>query len=142
MRSFRLEPVWLDYYRLLLYGRSVRRNPALAARATEVIRARRSKIILPDDGKPHAHTSDLRRWRLPVEARFAPGQVRLFWGLEDPVFSRAQTLSFARRLGPAPVTAYPGHGHLLFASHLPVFDDIRAFFEGMASDEGGGVTLT
>ena len=130
VRSVRLEPVWLDYYRLLLFGERVLEDADLAAQAADIIAARRDRIVLPANGLPRAHTSDLRRWRADAGCRFAPGQVRLWRGGDDPVFSRAQVDGLARRIGAGPVVDCPGHGHLLFATLPSVFDDVLRFFEG------------
>lgn len=128
-RSLRRAAVWHEYYRVMLFGRAVNRDAVLDKRAREIIAARREKIVIPDAGLRRAHTADLRHWMLPPGAAFLPGRVRFFWGAEDPVFSRAQIIAFAAKLGTAPITSYPGQGHLLFASHPLVFADIFDFFE-------------
>lgn len=140
-RSVNLNTVWYAYYQQLLFGREVLRQPELKMQAEQMIAARRANIVLPDGGKPRAHTDDLRHWRLPPDATFKPDQVRFFWGMADPVFSQRQTLGFARQVG-ATVTGYPGHGHLLFASHSPVFEDVFAFFENQPAQQNDGIDLT
>jgi pimeloyl-ACP methyl ester carboxylesterase len=139
--SLRRNDIWLEYYKVLLYGRSVWRDPDVSARADAVIDAYRDRIVMPDDGLPRAHTDDLRHWHLPKRAVFPPDRVRVFIGMDDPVFSQAQTLSFADRIGGPRVLGYPGHGHMLFLSHKRVFDDIYAFFEGEANHGRDVVTL-
>ncbi|MGA9252744.1 MAG: alpha/beta hydrolase [Roseobacter sp.] len=136
-RSLRLRSVWPEYYQVLLFGRAVWDSDELRARARTIIEARRDKIVLPQGGKPRAHTRDLRRWRLPENLQLAVGQVKFFWGAEDPVFSYRQQSEFSEKVGCAPVKAYPKQGHLLFASHPEVFEDIYAFFEGIPEKTTG-----
>lgn len=128
-RSLYLRSVWMEYYCVLLFGRSVLADDKLRVRAEAIIEARQDKIVLPNAGKPHAHTSDLRRWRLPANLKFAPEQVKFFWGAEDPVFSYAQQFQLAEKVGQAPIKVYPQQGHLLFATCPQAFADIFAFFE-------------
>lgn len=128
-RSVRLAPVWFSYYRVLLFGRAARHDTDLAVRADSIIEARRDKIVLPTAPLRRAHTRALRRWRIPANLKFLPDQVCLFWGTEDCVFHEDQIKRFAQQIGGVPVTAYPAQGHLLFASHPVVFDDVYDFFE-------------
>ena len=141
VKSVRLRAVWLEYYRLLLFGTPVLEDRALSAQAEQIITARADRIVWPDGGKPRAHMADLRRWRLPKEIAFPKGRGRFFHGLEDPVFSPRQVINFAQQIGGVKVSGYPGQGHLMFATHVPVFDDIFEFFEGRPTIKGGGVTL-
>lgn len=141
IKSMRLRAVWLEYYKLLLFGTPVLSDASRSARAAQIIKARADRIVWPEGGLPKAHMADLRRWRLAKDTVFEQGQIRFFHGLEDPVFSPQQVAQFARQIGGVPVTGYPGQGHLMFASHLPVFDDIFDFFEGRAPVKDGGVAL-
>ena len=136
-RSLRLQSVWYEYYRALLFGRAVSGDAKLTAQSRAIIDTRRDKIVLPEGGKPRAHMRDLRRWRLPDTLKFAPGQVKFFWGTEDTVFSHAQQLELAAKVGGASVQSYPGHGHLLFATCPDVFDDIYDFFEAKSEKTAG-----
>ncbi len=118
--------IWLEYYKTLLFGRHGRGSP----QAVALIKERLDRIVMPEGDLPRAHTDDLRRWRLPDARRLPPApKVRLFVGLEDPVFSLDQSRAMAARLGGAAVTGYAGQGHLLFLTEPGVFDDILAFFE-------------
>ncbi|MFK7744284.1 MAG: alpha/beta fold hydrolase [Roseobacter sp.] len=137
VRSMRRDKIWLEYYRVLLFGPDVLTNADLAAQADAMIAAHRSDIVLPDGGKPRAHTHDLSRWRLPQNLELPKGALRFFVGSKDPVFSPTQTRAFARKLGNAPITSYPGQGHLLFLSHKPAFDDILDHFEGRVPHRDG-----
>ncbi|WP_259650562.1 alpha/beta fold hydrolase [Roseobacter sp. OBYS 0001] len=141
VRSGRLRKVWLEYYRLLLFGTPVLSDQTLSIRAAQIIDGRADRIVFPEGGMPKAHMADLRRWRLPKDTAFEKGQIRFFQGLEDPVFSPQQVTHFARQIGGVPVTGYADQGHLMFASHLPVFDDIFDFFEGRPPRKGGGIAL-
>lgn len=138
-RSLRVEPVWLCYYEILLFGRSVREDPVLTARAQAIIEARRARIVFPNRGKPRAHVRDLRRWMWKGRSPVAQGCLRIFTGDRDPVFSGAQTGQFAAQLGAVPLRRYPGQGHLLFLSYPQVFADVLAFFEEEAGATGGGI---
>jgi pimeloyl-ACP methyl ester carboxylesterase len=140
-RSVDRRAIWLEYYKVLLFGRAVLGDPALDARANEVIAARRDRIVFPDEGKPRAHTRDLRRWSVPAAAAGVGRHVRLFWGMADPVFSLAQQRGLARSIGAAGLMGYPGQGHLLFASHPAVFEDIFAHFEGATPEDSAGIEL-
>ncbi|WP_375229744.1 alpha/beta fold hydrolase [Roseobacter sp. S98] len=134
-RSVDVRRVWLEYYRTLLFGRADRENPA----ATRYIDDRLDEIVMPDEGKPRAHTDDLRRWTLPDPTGFdAAANSHLFVGLEDPVFSLAQTQALAQKLGGVAITGYPGHGHLLFLTEPRVFDDVLDFFEDRPFRSGAG----
>ena len=133
--SMDLKAVWMEYYRVLLFGRAVLNDKALAHRADALIARHRDRIVMPDGGKPRAHTDDLRLWRLPAGVQYGADQLRFFTGLADPVFSRRQTVEFAARCGAdVQVIGYPRQGHLLFLSCETIFDDIRAFFEGTAPE--------
>ena len=139
--SMDVQTIWMEYYRVLLFGRAVLHDKALAARADAVIAAHRPHIVMPDGGKPRAHTDSLRQWRLPKGAQFDRERLRFFVGLSDPVFSSRQTLDFAARCGGADVMGYPGQGHLLFLSCETIFDDIRGFFDGSPTDPASAAEL-
>ena len=136
-RSSRLRSVWFEYYQVLLFGRAVWRDHDLRARARAIIETRRDKIVLPQGGKPRAHTRDLRRWCWPHGLKLASDKVTFFRGAEDPVFSQSQQMQLAAKVGAASVKVYPQQGHLLFASCPEVFDDIYAFFEGKSETTTG-----
>lgn len=130
--SMDLRAIWMEYYRVLLFGRAVLHDAALAHKADTLIAAHRDRIVMPDGGKPRAHTDDLRYWRLPAGVQFTKDRLQFFAGLDDPVFTRRQTLDFAARCGDIDVIGYPRQGHLLFLSCETIFDDVRAFFEERA----------
>lgn len=128
-RSLAVKQVWLEYYRVLLFGRSVLRYADTARRSDEITSARVLNMVFPERAILRTHTQDLKRWKGPVDPLPNPRNVRFFTGSEDPVFSPAQTAEFAAKLGVTGISQYAGHGHLLFLSAAQVFDDIRAFFE-------------
>ena len=131
-RSVRPEDVWLEYYRILLFGRTVRQRPEAVQTSDVYVDLLEDVIELPEKEVPAAQSSDLRHWRLPEEIEIDPERVRFFVGREDPVFSTRQTLAFARKLGGPKVQAYPGQGHLLYETRPDVFDDILRWFEAPA----------
>lgn len=140
--SLRRRDVWLEYYRVLLFGRKVLSDSKLAARADALIASHLDRIVMPDGSLPRTHTDDLRQWRLPKGFNLPPERLHFFVGLDDPVFSQRQTLDFAQRLGGCEITGYPGHGHLLFLSNKRVFEDVLAFFEGEEITNPDSVVLS
>lgn len=136
-RSVRLRSFWFEYYQVLLFGRAVWRDDALRARAIAITKARRNEIVLPEGGKPRAHTRDLRRWVMLESIGSGAERVRFFWGAEDSVFSYRQQVRLAAKAGGAPIKVYPDQGHLLFASAPEVFEDIYDFFEGKPESAAG-----
>ncbi|WP_299966323.1 alpha/beta hydrolase [uncultured Roseobacter sp.] len=131
VRSVRRRTVWLEYYKTLLFGRRVRRDSALDARATALVAARMEEMVYPDRDLLAAHTEDLRRWRLPSGPRLAEDRLQFFVGAEDPVFSSPQTAALAARFGAPRRHSYAGQGHLLFLTAPRVFEDILAYFEAV-----------
>jgi pimeloyl-ACP methyl ester carboxylesterase len=129
VRSVRRRVVWREYFKVLLFGPAVLRDKALAARAEELMAGHLPRMVYPDRDLLAAHSDDLRRWRLPPRRRLQPDRLAFFAGAADPVFSLAQTEAFAQAFGAAPVTSYPGHGHLPFMTHPKVFEDIRAYLD-------------
>jgi pimeloyl-ACP methyl ester carboxylesterase len=128
VHSVRRRVVWREYFKVLLFGRAVLRDKTLAARAEALLATHLPRMVYPDRELLAAHSDDLRRWRLPPGRRLGSDRLTFFAGAADPVFSLAQTEAFARRFGAAPVTSYPGHGHLPFMTDPSVFQDIHAFF--------------
>ncbi|WP_300032491.1 alpha/beta hydrolase [uncultured Roseobacter sp.] len=120
--------VWLEYYKTLLFGRRVRGDAALDARASRITDARLDEMIYPEPALLAAHSDNLRKWRLANRPRLAADRLRFFIGGEDPVFSAAQTERFAAEFGAPEIVRYPGQGHLLFLTAPGAFDDILAFF--------------
>jgi pimeloyl-ACP methyl ester carboxylesterase len=129
VRSVRRRVVWREYFKVLLFGPAVLQDETLAARADALLGAHLPRMVYPDRDLLAAHSDDLRRWRLPPGRRLQPDRLAFFAGAADPVFSLAQTEAFAQAFGAAPVTSYPGHGHLPFITHPKVFEDIRAYFD-------------
>ena len=62
--SVRRRDVWLEYYRVLLYGRKITSDPVLRAKADALVADHLERIVMPDGSLPRTHTDDLRRWRL------------------------------------------------------------------------------
>lgn len=126
VRSLRVRPVWLEYYRTLLVGRA-----GLGPRAEEsraMVAARAPTMVYPKGGLLRAHARGLRRWRGPNVPLPSAGDVALFIGDADPVFATRQTMQFAASLGGVQVRRYPAEGHMLPLTHRAVFDDILTFF--------------
>lgn len=130
VRSARVRAVWLEYYRVLLFGREVLRHADTRDRSREIVAARAPRMVYPEGGLLRAHAQGLKRWTGPEAGLPAPGHVTLLIGSEDPVFSTAQTRAFAQRLGDVALQVFPGHGHMLFLTDQSVFDLARDILEG------------
>lgn len=129
VRSVRVRPVWLEYYRVLLFGRGVLRTPHTRQTSRAITTARAARMVYPEGGLLRAHASGLKRWRGPQRPLARPDQVTLLVGEADPVFSTAQTRAFANRLGDVALRLFPGHGHMVFLTDPSVFDVARGIFE-------------
>ena len=93
-------------------------------------RGRPKKIVVePSFNIFKAHTMALVGWQMPEGFTLPPEQVHLYAGTADTVFRPRQVRRFAKSIGGAPITFYPGLGHLLYVAEPRVFDDILAFFE-------------
>ena len=128
-RSLKLEAIWPEYYKTLLFGSAAHSDDALRARAKVLLAQEKDRIVLPDTEINRAQTRDLKSWTVPEGLALDPEAVRLFIGLNDPVFTTRQTRKLARKLGLTSVVGYRDNGHLLFISRPDVFDDVRAFLE-------------
>lgn len=135
-RSVRVRPVWLEYYRVLLFGRGVLRHADTRARSQEIVGARAPRMVYPEGGLLRAHAHGLKRWRGPRAPLPVPGHVTVLAGSEDPVFSTVQTHAFANALGDVDLRVFPGHGHMLFLTEPSVFDVARAVLEGAEERSG------
>lgn len=133
--DLRVRPVWFAYYRLLLFGRAIYGDSDLTAQAEALIERRRAKIVVPTGPLVHAHTRDLKRWRMSAAERAAGQGMHLYWGTADVIFDRAQIEAFASCFAGAQLTCYSGQGHLLFATCPEAFEDVLGFFE--AGGEAG-----
>ncbi len=122
VRSVRLRPVWLEYFQVLLFGREVLRHADTRETSRTITSARAARMVYPEGGLLQAHASGLRRWTGPRQRLSAPQTVTLLIGDADPVFSTAQTRSFAAALGGLGVEVFAGHGHMLFLTEPSVFD--------------------
>ncbi len=127
--SFKLDQLWPEYYKTLLFGRDGLRAPDRQAQAEKLLAQERDRLILPDKTLNRAHARDLRNWRIPDGLIVSPEKIRFFVGLSDPVFTTDQTKQLSSRLGGPTIIGYPKHGHILFVSRPEVYDDILAFFE-------------
>ncbi|MCP5072910.1 MAG: alpha/beta hydrolase [Rhodobacteraceae bacterium] len=123
------DEIWYEYYRILLFGRSTLDNPKLAEKSSTIVRQEKKRLVVPDSRISKAHTSALRSWQLPAAFDIPNVKIQFFVGLEDPVFSRRQTLAFARKVGASKISGYRDQGHLIFLTNPGVFKDVRAFFD-------------
>lgn len=132
-RAQSLDPldVWVEYWQILLRGREAPPLPAFRERVLETARIHRGDRDLgpPDPRLARSHARHLSRWELPGDLDLEHVRVRIYAGLEDPVFSTAQTLRFTKQLGETQIYGYPGEGHLLYLTQPDVFETARLFAE-------------
>lgn len=127
--SIDLTLVWIEYWHILLYGRDTEPDPAFREQVFEFAQEHRGdrRFGPPDSDLARAHSRALRAWEIPEDLDLSNVRLRIYAGLEDPVFSTAQTLRFARRLGVSEIYGYPGDGHLLYLTQPDVFDTAQRF---------------
>ncbi|MCR8826942.1 alpha/beta fold hydrolase [Pseudosulfitobacter koreensis] len=128
-RSVNSRKVWEDYFPVLLFGREGARSPERADDIARIAGREKKIVVEPSFNTFKAHTMALVGWQLPEDFSLPPGQVHFYAGSADTVFRPRQVRRFAQRVGGAPITFYPGLGHLLYVAEPRVFDDILAFFE-------------
>lgn len=132
-RAQSLDPlqVWIEYWQILLLGRDAQPIPKFRSRVIETARTHRGERELgpPETRLARSHARRLQSWELPEDLDLSHVRLRIYAGLEDPVFSTAQTLHFARKLGQTRIYGYPGEGHLLYLTQKDVFETARRFAE-------------
>lgn len=128
--------IWTEYWQILLYGRDARPPEPVREAILEGARDLRAERQFrpPLAGLARSHAARLRLWELPPDLDLSHAPVRIYVGAEDPVFSTAQTLAFARKLGLGEIYAYPGDGHLLYLTQTDVFITAQAFAEEVLAD--------
>ena len=136
-QSFDPLDVWVEYWQILLRGRNARPIPEFRERVIETARIHRGERDLgpPETRLARSHARYLSRWELPEDLNLEHVRLRIYVGLEDPVFSTAQTLRFARQLGEKQIYGYPGEGHLLYLTQTDVFETARLFAEDIFETE-------
>ncbi len=128
--SVRKAALWKRFWSGLLFGPEALDDPNMSDEIAARI-AEGEKIIVKLDYKVAiAHMLALPTWDLPDDLALDGISVAFFVGLNDPVFSTAQTTRFAHRVGDVTVYGYPGQGHLLFFTRPRVFSDMLDFAEG------------
>ncbi|WP_050928212.1 alpha/beta fold hydrolase [Aestuariivita boseongensis] len=130
-RAQSLDPlqVWIEYWQILLRGRNAPPLPGFRDRVIETAQTHRGERPLgpPETRLARSHGQALQNWELPPDLDLSHVRLRIYAGLEDPVFSTAQTLRFARALGQDRIYGFPGEGHLLYLSQPDVFETARRF---------------
>lgn len=120
--------VWLEYYRVLAYGRGSRRTQQVAAAADQLVAANEGRIEIPQDGLARRHWAAIRRWPGPEVEALEGVPVTFFHGAGDPVFPLPALRRFSVTLPDAKIIAYQDNGHLLFLSYPQVWQDVSAAF--------------
>lgn len=128
-RSLDRTLIWREYFEIMLHGRRRQVQAQKAAEIRDFMDANEEHIVAPSQDIVRAHTWDLRFWTLTDRPDLPEARTAIFVGLEDPMFSTAQTQRFAAKLGLTRIFGYPGEGHLLLITRPRIFDDIRRFFE-------------
>lgn len=127
--TFNKDRIWKQYYQVLLYGEAGLERPELKAVIKETTERELKNVKVPPNDLIANHTADLRFWRLREAEKLRDVEVRFFHGLEDPVFSTAQTQTLAEQLPNAEIAGYKGQGHILFLTAPRVFGDMLAWFD-------------
>lgn len=138
-RAKSLDPldVWIEYWQILLWGRNAPPIPEFRERVIETARIQRGERDLgpPETRLAQSHARTLRSWQLPENLDLDHVRLRIYVGLEDPVFSTNQTLRFAHQLGVKQIYGYPGEGHLLYLTQTDVFETAHRFAEEVFATE-------
>ena len=127
--SLQRQVVWRRFWSGLLYGPDALDDPAFVDRLDRDISEGDKIIVKLDPAIALSHTLGLPAFMLPRDLDLSGIPVAFFVGLNDPVFSTAQTSRFSHKVGEVTIYGYPEHGHLLFFTRRDVFADIRAFVE-------------
>ncbi|MEJ6397226.1 alpha/beta fold hydrolase [Yoonia sp. 208BN28-4] len=122
--------IWERFWAGLLYGPAAFDDPAFADRLERDIAEGEKIYVKLDPVLAISHVLALPNWELPDDLDLGDIPVAFFVGLNDRVFSTAQTLEFADQVGDVPVYGYPDQGHLLFFTRPDVYDDILRFAQG------------
>lgn len=130
--SLQRQVVWKRFWAGLLYGPDAFDDPAYDARLERDIAAGEDVIVNLDLPIALAHTLGLPGFELPDDLDLTGVNVAFFVGLNDRVFSTAQTRNFSRKIGGVTIYGYREQGHLLFFTRPDVFDDMLAFVENGA----------
>lgn len=125
--TFKLEKLWLEYWKLLLVGREDYASGARACYAETMLQRHLAGILLPTKALRKAHTQSIRKWRVPMGFCTHKHQIAVYFGNADPVFTAHQTRDLLVKLGTAREKAYPNQGHLVPLSEPDLFKDISAF---------------
>lgn len=128
--TLRKDEVWKRFWAGLLYGPEALDDPAFADRLARDIAAGEKIYVKLDPQIALSHTLSLPNWSLPADLDVRDVPVAFFVGLNDRVFSTAQTQGLARQVGEVPIYGYAEQGHLLFFTRPDVYRDILRFLEG------------
>lgn len=123
------QKVWKRFWAGLLYGTAALDDPAFEDRLSRDIAAGEKIIVKLDPAVAAAHALGLPAFEMPDDFDLGDIPVGFFVGLNDRVFSTAQTVNFSRKVGEVTIFGYPDQGHLLFFTRPDVFEDMRAFVE-------------
>lgn len=115
--------VWLEYFKVLLYGWHWDRDPATRARAEAIVEALRDQIVVPEDGVGRSHTANLLVWTLSREVREDPPRVRFYHGVNDTVVPLRLVKKLAHRLG-ARIMAFAPDAHLLLITRPALMERV------------------
>ncbi len=128
-RSLSKDAIWQEYFEILLHGRRAEVRREKKPLIDRFMDENREELEAPETLITRAHTEDLRGWVVRPPRKLLRAKTGVFVGLEDPIFSTAQTLNLMKKFDLTKLYAYPGDGHLLLITQPRLFDQILAFFE-------------
>ena len=125
--SLSREVLWKEFWAGLLYGPAAMDDPAFADRLKRDVALGEKFFVELNPSIALAHTLALPTWELPDYLDLTDISVAFFVGLNDRVFTTADTQEFSRQLGGVTIYGYPEQGHLLFFTQPSVYRDMLAF---------------
>jgi pimeloyl-ACP methyl ester carboxylesterase len=128
LRTLDISRIWLDYYRVLLFGRERFELPAPTHQAAEIIASRRQRIVTPTSRLICAHFGGLALGT-GVSGPVKGVEVRFFHGSEDPVVPVRAVRNFAAKLSESSIEVLDGHGHIPMLTAPDLFERVRRFLE-------------
>ena len=128
-KSLNRDQYWELYWQSLLFGPDAVNDPDHQARIAALTQRYGPDITVPNASLVHAHTRDLARWRVGSAPKLDHAKIGFFIGLNDPVFSKRQTIAFRDKIGTGQIFGYQDGGHLLFLTHPDLFDAVFQFVD-------------
>lgn len=119
--SLQAEEVWLEYFKILLFGWDWEQDPATRDWANAYVDWFRDKVEVPSDGVGASHTRNLLIWSLSPQLRANPPKVRFYHGENDTIVPLRLVKSLAAKLG-STVHVFSPDAHLLLLTSPDVIE--------------------